>query len=254
MNIIEFSTREDYLAAEEDRPIPCKLNIPEWFKKLEHKHPNRTVKGCIPFLDTLTSGYLLKLPQDINIKFNVEVINTETKENKTDSFVDYPLRGSFKEFNFGSQCEINLNFDQTHVQPSHQLLGSPMLQKHCNYAVPKILNPWIIKTPPGYSCLLLPPLNNTDDRFSIIPGIVDTDTYENYINFPYIINGDKYKRLDCIVKKGTPYVQIIPFKKENWKMKLTKIDKQKRFDTILKLKTKFLNSYKEFFWNKKIWQ
>ena len=37
------------------------------------------------------------------------------------------------------------------------------------------VSPCTIKTPPGYSCLFVPPLNNTDDRFSIIPGIVDTD-------------------------------------------------------------------------------
>jgi hypothetical protein len=58
-----------------------------------------------------------------------------------------------------------------------------------------------------------------DDRFSIMPGIVDTDTFPNEINFPIVINGDKYPVLETIIEKGTPYVQIIPFKRDSWKMK-----------------------------------
>jgi hypothetical protein len=33
---IEFSAHEDYFVLKEDYPIPTKLNIPEWYKKLEH--------------------------------------------------------------------------------------------------------------------------------------------------------------------------------------------------------------------------
>ena len=44
-------------------------------------------------------------------------------------------------------------------------------------------------------------MNNNDDRFSIIPGIVDTDTYPMNINFPYVLNGDKYQTLDTVLKK-----------------------------------------------------
>jgi hypothetical protein len=33
---IEFSAHEDYFALKEDYPTPIKLNIPEWYKKLEH--------------------------------------------------------------------------------------------------------------------------------------------------------------------------------------------------------------------------
>ena len=115
------------------------------------------------------------------------------------------------------------------------------------------MNPWIIKTPPGYSCLFVPPLNNTDDRFFIIPGIVDTDTFPNEINFPIVINGDKYPTLDTLFKKGTPYVQIIPFKRDKWKMKIT----GKNTEEMRKEKTFYglslLHIYKNKFWNKKSW-
>ena len=71
---IEFISHEDYVNLNEDHPIPIKLNIPEWFKKLNHGTFNgerMTIKGCMPFLDTLTSGYLLKVPQDYQIQHNV---------------------------------------------------------------------------------------------------------------------------------------------------------------------------------------
>ena len=40
---IEFSTHEDYFALKEDYPIPAKINIPEWYKKLEHTLENKTI-------------------------------------------------------------------------------------------------------------------------------------------------------------------------------------------------------------------
>jgi hypothetical protein len=254
MNIIEFSTREDYLLSKEEQPIPIKLNIPEWYKKLKHTKDNLTVKGCIPFMESLTTGYLLKLPQDINVRFNLEFTNEKTKEKKLDTFIEYALQKDEGCFNYGNKERLNLNFGLPQMHDTQQLEGSPLLNKHLNYCVPKIVNPWIIKTPPGYSCLFLPPLNNADDRFSIIPAIVETDVYNNYINFPYIINGDKYKTLDTILKKGTPYVQIIPFKKESWKMKVKKLNPQETIENEFKIKTHFLYAYKNFFWKKKTWE
>ena len=38
---IEFSAHEDYFALKEDYPTPVKLNIPEWYKKLEDTRKNR---------------------------------------------------------------------------------------------------------------------------------------------------------------------------------------------------------------------
>ena len=65
---ITFSTQEICKEIDIEKPVPIKLNIPEWYKKLTHSIETRTVKGCIPFLETLTTGYLLKLDQDIYIK------------------------------------------------------------------------------------------------------------------------------------------------------------------------------------------
>jgi hypothetical protein len=247
--IIEFSAHEDYFNLEEDYPIPIKLNIPEWYKKLEHNSMHMTVKGCMPFLDTLTSGYLLKMPQDFFLKHNVDNVNNEGKKIK-DSYQKFALHNMAADL---SAKRVNLNFGAD-MHSVNQLEGSPLIEKNKNLPFYKIYNPWKIKTPKGYSCLFVPPLNNNDDRFSIIPGIVETDTFPNEVNFPIVINGDKYPVLETTIKKGTPYVQIIPFKRDSWKM-LIKSRKQKDVQTSqIFYGLTIINRYKDKYWNKKSWK
>ena len=246
---IEFSAHEDYFALKEDYPTPIKFNIPEWYKKLDKSVLNRTIKGCMPFLDTLTSGYLLKMPQDFHVRQNVDNEN-EKGEKFKDSFQTFGLHEMSQVIN-ANYINLNSGFD---IHTLNQIKGSPFIEKNKNLPFYKILNPWKIKTPKGYSCLFVPPLNNSDDRFSIIPGIVDTDTFPNEINFPIIINGDKYPTLETLIKIGTPYVQIIPFKRDNWKM-ILKLRIQKEIkNSKLFYGLKLLNIYKETYWNKKSWK
>jgi hypothetical protein len=246
---IEFSAHEDYFALKEDYPIPAKLNIPEWYKKLEHTFLNKTVKGCMPFLDSLTAGYLLKMPQDLYIRHNVDNKNQKGEIFK-DSFQSYGLHLMTSILEAKS---INLN-SSIDVHPVKQLEGSPIIEKNKNLPFYKIVNPWKIKTPKGYSCLFVPPLNNSDDRFSIISGIVDTDSHFVEINFPIVINGDKYPVLETTIKKGTPYVQIIPFKRDSWKMSLKPIKQKEILKSKMLYSLKVFNIYKEKYWNKKSWK
>ena len=246
---IEFSAHEDYYALKEDYPIPAKLNIPEWFKKLNHEFNNMTVKGCMPFLDALTAGYILKIPQDLHIRHNVDSKN-EKGEKIKDSFQTY---GLYKLENIINAKGLNLNTG-VNVHPIKQLEGSPLINQNKNFPFYKIANPWKIKTPKGYSCLFTQIFNNGDDRFFPICGIVDTDVFPQEINFPIVINGDKYPILETTIKKGTPYVQIFPFKRESWKMKL-KSRKQKEIqNNIIFWGLKLYNLYKDKYWNKKSWK
>lgn len=242
--ILKFKADKEYLDRKELLPEPIKSNIPDWFKKLKHTPEFKTVKGCMPFLDTLTTGYLLKTPIDYRI------IHNQLKQGERVSHFNTSLdKGSLRHFNF-----YNLN-SGTELHPYEQLgKECPYVNKNKDLSVHKILNPWIIETPPGYSCLFVPPLNNTDDRFSIIPGIVDTDKFPSQINFPFIINGDKYPVLDTIIKMGTPYVQIIPFKREQWKMKFESFTKEDTVNRRFFLELKVINNYKDKWWNKKSWK
>ena len=235
---IQFSCPKEYLLLKEDYPEPIKLNIPKWFKKLSNSIEKNTIKKCMPFLETLTTGYLLKIPKDLYIEHNkiddagIRVSNIKTRKFNTDE-------------------EFNLNNGQT-PHGVDQIKGSPLLNKNLNFDVHKIMNPWVIKTPPGYSCLFVSPLNNSDDRFSIVSGIVDTDTYEGQINFPIIFNGDKYPVLNTTLTKGTPYAQIIPFKRDNWSMEIKENKHIKSFN--LKFILNNVLFYKEKIWSKRIWK
>lgn len=76
----------------------------------------------MPFLDTLTTGYLLKVPQDIYIQHNIE--NKETKEK--DSFVTIGKLDP----GFLMSRSLNLNADMVgNVHRKEQLEGSPYIEK-----------------------------------------------------------------------------------------------------------------------------
>tara|TARA_R110000822_G_scaffold167675_1_gene307849 strand:+ start:1111 stop:1854 length:744 start_codon:yes stop_codon:yes gene_type:complete len=242
---ILFKASQTYIDNNQDiLPTLSKLNIPEWFKNLNHDIKNPTVKGCMPFLDSLTAGYILKMPVDYYVEHNITVDG----EKKTGF-------ASSAQFINQESSKINLNFDGAKNDHSiRQLKDSPHVKKNNNLPIHKILNPWIIKTPAGYSTLFTPLLNNQDDRFSIIPAIVDTDTFETEINFPIVFNGDKYKELKTLIKRGTPYVQIIPFKRDNWKMSIKSIDENELDKKRAYYRKLLINNYKTFFWKKKSWK
>jgi len=242
-NDIKFISTELIIEDKDIHPIPCKLNIPDWYKKLEHTIENRTIKGCMPFLDTLTAGYILKMPVDYYIEHNVDTIGV-----KNTGFESSQINTDLAD-------EINLNYNKFgSFHATTQVKESPLLEKNKNLPIHKINNPWFIKKPPGYSTLFVSPLNNSDDRFSIISGIVETDTFNIEINFPIIVNGDKYPTLKTTIKRGTPYCQVIPFKRDKWKMKIDPISKETKKTNMFFLKKLFINNYKEHFWKKKSWK
>ena len=147
---------------------------------------------------------------------------------------------------------LKLSSHAPEIQGTHQVEGWPKLEKNLDGPIHKFINPWKIKTPPGYSCLFLPVLNNNDSAFEIIPGIVDTDSFPLEINFPFILNGYKYKApIKFFIKKGTPIVQVFPFKRQKWKMKITPFDTKKRTIDSGLFHTTLLSRYKNYFWYKK---
>tara|TARA_R110000822_G_scaffold123076_1_gene257403 strand:- start:960 stop:1706 length:747 start_codon:yes stop_codon:yes gene_type:complete len=241
--LIKFKAPKEYIdSLDKDLyPKPIKLNIPDWYKRLKHTGEDQTIKGCIPFLDTLITGYVLSIPQESYFHWGYDKQNNKEYQGHRFAFHD-----SFT-------GEVNLNNSQTKEKEAHgpqQIQGSDLNNKS-KFPVCKFLNPWTIETPPGYSCLLVSPLNNSDKRFSIITGIVDTDTYETPINFPFIINKKIIEDNKITIKQGTPYVQVIPFKRDNWKMKVEQESINKGFSFNLNFSTTLYQRYKNKIWKKK---
>ena len=256
---IEFICHEDYAYTDLEKPEPVRLHVPDWYKKLEHNIKHITIKGCMPFLDTLTSGYVLKMPQDLHIEFNIDRINPETGKTIIDektgkNMKDYKFRyGLCNEDSMMQVRMMNLNGKKPQYHERSQLEGSYFVKKNKDFDILKILNPWLIKTPPGYSCLFVPPLNNSDDRFEVISGIVETDKWNLQVNFPFVVNGDKYDTLTTTIKRGTPYVQVIPFKRDDWEMKFGTTNAKGIFKDWIRHQLQILRSYKDRIWSKKSW-
>jgi Family of unknown function (DUF6065) len=74
----------------------------------------------------------------------------------------------------------------------------------------KFNNFWTIRTPRGWSCLFLPPINRPNGVVEVLSGLVDTDTYTSPVNFPFVaVASDGVYTLE----QGTPLVQVIPFRR-----------------------------------------
>jgi hypothetical protein len=170
-------------------PVPAKSFMPDWFKRLPavdsaHLHTQNnglTVKRCMPFLDAMTTGWILPLAATVRL---------EIKDN-------------------GATVDAGWEIDQVMVSNHglHQMAGNPMGKRPpC-----KFHNYWTIKTPPGWSCLFVSPLNRRSSVVEIVSGIVDTDTYQSLINFPFFATAE-----DGVytLERGTPLVQVIPFRRE----------------------------------------
>lgn len=80
----------------------------------------------------------------------------------------------------------------------------------------KFINPWVVKTAPGWSTLFIPPISSMEDRFVCLGGLVDTDKYPKQVNFP----GKWLKpNFDDYLPAGTPLVTAIPIKRSDMDMK-----------------------------------
>ena len=187
---------------------------------------NSTIRRCVPFLDAITAGYIIPLPYDIFV--------TRDKITSADGVeLDLPFYSS--------------NGPGVHFHSPEQAKDHPMNKK--NKPIAKIMNPWSVKTPSGYSCAFLPPLNSKESPIEIMSGIVDTDTYDNQVNFPFNLIDENFEGL---IPAGTPVAQVMPFKRESWKMKFgSEKDLEQSRVTASKLKMKVFDSYRSQFWSKK---
>lgn len=183
------------------KPDNARRFLPTWIKSLKEltfegdikEKGGRgldTVRKCVPFLDAMKIGYSIPAPCDIWIKI---VQNGATYESEVRS-------------------SINLAGDVGDVVSQHdprQMGMSPY-----RGLVLKFINPWKINTRKGYSCLFVNPINSGNKYFESFSGVVDTDNYQNIVNFPFrVLNPDNKSEYEFMIKRGEPIVQVIPFKR-----------------------------------------
>jgi hypothetical protein len=209
-------------------PKPAVKEVPDWYKNTPEYIGNegkkvsldgfgpQTIKKCIPVFDCITAGYILYTQVDVQVS----------------------VQDDLPYYTWPDQSPITF----------HPIEQAPLHPSKNNAPYPKWNNPYAIITPPGYSVLFTQPMHR-ESVFTILEGIVDTDTYKAPVNFPFVLKNTKW---EGIIPAGTPIAQAIPFKRDSWEHRIGSDKEREEQDKVIKkLKTFFFNSYKRQFWSAK---
>jgi hypothetical protein len=217
-------------------PEPAVQMLPDWYKKaqsfvgdsipnmstaVEGTRTSGTIKRCKPVLDSLSAGYLIKSPVDINVR----------KLDDGQTWYEWPGRQPLD------------------WHPPRQAPGYPN-QESRESNIPKFLSPWGIITPPGYSCLFVSPVHRKLP-FHTMEGVVDTDGYHFPVAFPFTFKDDNFTGL---IEAGTPIVQVIPFKRQSWSHEIrmaTEEDKNVIEKVSFAISSVFNGGYAKRYWARK---
>jgi hypothetical protein len=220
---ITFTNTFGASISKEFYPKPASQQIPEWYKIIDSytdgkKQPDgngsttATIKRCMPVFDSINQGYIISTYVDIFI----------TQRDGTPWY----------EWS---------NLDAISFHPIKQASEHPSKN---GFDYPKLMNPWGIKTPRGYSTMFIAPVHRSN-IFTILPGVVDTDTYTAPVNFPMVLTDINFTGL---IPAGTPIAQVIPFKRDKWKMQFGGDRELKEIESInANLRTTFFDRYKNKF-------
>jgi hypothetical protein len=232
---ILFTSKSKYGWDVSPRPYPSNQALPEWWKNLtpydiSEKNPdgkkfilnnlvtNAGPKKCTPMLDALLSGYIIPLWSDVHME----------------------------QFENGPGVTWRVHEPVFHLHGE----GSKLVPPPPGYSntVMKFNNFWIPKTPKGYSVLITSPFGYQNTPFRAIPAVIDSDTSKLEIVAPMWVSST----FEGIVEKGTPLLQITPFKRTDWESEFNYMEfgeylasQDKHFGSTL------VNNYVKNHWVKK---
>jgi hypothetical protein len=213
----------------EDSIIPSKNVIPDWYKKIPRwknntffdmkSGINQTVKQCIPFLDSLTVGYVITLPYDVFIKND----NGQPILACTSAVENRPT--------------IRKNIADINLVPAGHHPIEFVWDYNVAYSLPK-----------GYSAIFTHPLNRNDLPFTTVSAIIDGGLVMSpHGNAPFYIK----KGFEGIIPQGTPIIQLIPYRQENWTSINTKGLLKESDEHNKKSSSLIYGWYKKTFWTRK---
>ena len=197
---IEFFTETEELL--EFPPIPARKALPEWFKQMapaidlppsNSRFPfglsrlqrlsniNATIRRCPGIISYLSEGYLIPLWSDFLVQVRGQTV--------------YCVGSN--ELAHASPHSKNLQYNTM-----------PLPETYLPDSV-KFTNPWKVRTPPGWSVLLSQPFYQFEQRFTAIPGVVDSDVYHHIHVNAFFRKGD----MDHQLKMGMPFIHVLPFQR-----------------------------------------
>jgi hypothetical protein len=211
-------------------PMPASKSIPAWYKaqpaeileKTEMLSGNiaSTVKKCMPIFDAMTAGYIIYTPCDIYLDATDE------------AGLKYSVPAFLKQF----QADLFA----THAPEQYSEYPLDKSKNHKDLL--RVMPFWSVGTDKGYSTLFIQPLHGDSSPLTVIPGIIDTDSFISEGHFSFMVN----KNFKGVIKQGTPIVQVIPFKRDSWEMEIESPENSipRLMKQRLKIRSTFANGYK----------
>lgn len=184
------------------KPTSIIKTIPDWYRKADRfaKRDNGdfwigpdngkipTWKACPAIFDIMGTGYTLRTPCDIEFSLgDWDALNVKIADKRYDDFIS--IRPPMPQF------EHPKGYYETHFA---------------------WFPDWAVETPEGYSVLYTQPLNRFELPFLTMSGIIDNDKVSIPGTMPFFL----IKGFSGVIPAGTPYAQMIPFKREDWDHKV----------------------------------
>lgn len=197
--LIKFIKNRPWLTVESDSvPKPTIQTIPDWYRKADRfavkpdgeywqdpmvggKIP--TWKACPAIFDIMGTGYVYRTPCDIEFYEENSIIKVKVLDDRNKDFIQ--------------------------VRPPMPQFIPPMGYHEFHFAW---WSDWAVKVPDGYSVLYTQPFNRFELPFLTTSGIIDNDQ----VNLPGTMPFFVVKGFVGVVPAGTPYAQMLPFKREDW--------------------------------------
>lgn len=227
--VIKFHPLTEEVGLVVPPPKPAKLYLPKWYRDIqpvpEHKKKydngdltKHSVKNCMPFLDSMVSGYIQETWCDIHIG----------PDDNGNIRYNYPMDPEI----------ISARDSQAHVPDGFMPIEFTWRQ------------PYGVETPEGWSVIMTHPFNHTQLPYMTLTGIVDSDLYfrEPFPNnFPFFLRNG----FNGIIPAGSPMFQIIPFKRAEWTHEVTEYDEKANKRGYAPVRKAFQYGYRKAFWQRK---
>lgn len=240
MNKIKFYPFSEKTQSFTPEPAPASKSIPKWYKDqpgsiddekaLPTGNMTSTIKRCMPIFDYMTAGYTIPLPCD----FYIDATDPE----KITWSVPMPMK--------------SFSVDMVSFHSVEQYSNYPIDKTKYHKDLFRILPFWAVGTPEGYSSLFMQPIHKDHTPLLAFGGMIDTDAFLSDGHLSFLVEKD----FKGIIKQGTPLVQVIPIKREEWEMEIVdnatasaKVAKQR-----LSIRSNFIHGYKNKFRSKKVFK
>lgn len=230
---IEFLCHDEEVYRRAEHPKPASNELPEWYKDLpfETESPadgeGFTVRACMSFLDALSLGWIVPAPFDVHVETEAGGLGLKMESEETE------------DIDFDPMSAHTLG----QIGRDHPEMPKPLIKFH---------TPWTIRTPPGVSILIIPPLNRTEERFTPFAGVVESDQYFLEANIP-----SKWEKLsyEGVIEAGTPLYQVIPFTRDgvatDGEIRTMDESEKERHDDLFELINSTNGEYRREYWEPK---